>query len=175
MRTISGNSAASTVGKRKRCASTAAMGSPRTKSSSRLSSGTASSKLRSRRTSQVPLRALTRSKFQPCAVGTMNTGVASASISKLLPGNHLRSVTNLANHDLDNPLRNSRFPHAHHPKHRVLKSHQGGELLELLRGKPKRCANVLQAFELRVIGRSINAIRTPSELQKLVYQGVCQT
>src|SRR2546425_65750 len=148
MRTISGNSAGSTVGKRKRCASTAAMGSPRTKSSSTLRSGTASSKLRSRRTSQVPLRAPTRNKFQPCAVGTMNTGVASVSISKLLPGNQLRSVTNLAHHHLDNPLRRPRFPNAHHPKHRILKSHQGGELLELLRGKAKRCSNILQAFEL---------------------------
>src|SRR5947209_2766452 len=137
MRTISGNSAGSTVGKRKRCASTAAMGSPRIKSSSRLSSGTASSKLRSRRTSQAPLRAPKRNKFQPCAVGTMNTVVATASISKLLPGNQLRPVTNLSDHHLNHSLRNARFPDAHHAKHRVPKSHQGGELLELLGGKAK--------------------------------------
>jgi hypothetical protein len=105
----------------------------------------------------------------------MNTDVAAASISKLLPGNQLRPVTNLADHHLDNPLRNARFPNAHHPKDRVPKSHKGEELLELLRGQAKRCSNVFQAFELRVIGSSINPIRTASDLQKLVHHPFCQT
>jgi hypothetical protein len=50
-----------------------------------LSSGTASSSVRNRRTSHEPLLPEERRRFQPWAVGVMNTDVDSAPILKLPP------------------------------------------------------------------------------------------
>src|ERR1700716_875240 len=131
MRTISGNSAGSTVGKRSRCASTTEIGRPRTKSSSAFSNGTAASKLASKRTSQAPLRCPERNKFQPCAVGIKNTDVGVVSISKLLPRDHLRRKTDPAEHHLYDASGVARFSNAHYAKNRVLESNQTIKLLEL--------------------------------------------
>src|SRR2546426_12784252 len=101
MRTISGNSAGSSVGSRNRWASTAITGRLKTTSSSSFKSGTTSSSVRSIRTSQVPLRADERKKFQPCAVGVMNTDVDPASILKLLPSDQLGNGANFTDDHLD--------------------------------------------------------------------------
>src|ERR1700704_4117274 len=120
MRTISGNSAGSTVGKRSRCANTTEIGRPRTKSSSAFNNGTAASKLASKRTSQAPLRAPERNRFQPCAVGIKNTDAGVASISKLLPSDHHRSSTHPAEYHLHNASCVARFSNAHHAQNRIV-------------------------------------------------------
>src|SRR5712692_2049639 len=102
MRTISGNSAGSRVGSRNRWASTAITGRLNTTSSSAFKSGTTSSSVGSIRTSQAPLRTDERKRFQPCAVGVMNTDVDAASILKLLPGDQLGTDANSAENHLDN-------------------------------------------------------------------------
>src|SRR6266446_4719925 len=125
IRIISGNSAGSTVGKRNRCASTAVIGNPSTKSSVAASSGTASSKLRSIRTLQAPLRSAERRKFQPCAVGTMKTDADSTSISKLLPNDHLRNIARFTHHHLHSPRNIARFSDAQDTHYLVVESNQG--------------------------------------------------
>src|ERR1700730_10036976 len=112
MRTISGKAVGSTVGKRSRCASTIEIGRPSTRSSSAFNNGMAASKLASKRTYQAPLRSPERNKFQPCAVGTKNTDVGVISISKLLPGNHLRGKTDPAKYHLHNAGCVARFSNA---------------------------------------------------------------
>src|SRR6266404_1759988 len=107
------------------------MGSPSTKLSSAVNSGTASSKVRSLRTSQVPFRSAARKKFQPCAVGIMNTDVDAGSILKLLPRDQLRNVVHFADHHLHHSRRVARLPDAHNAKHLVPESDQAGKLLEL--------------------------------------------
>src|SRR6266567_2312089 len=111
------------------------MGSPSTRSSCAVSSGTASSNVRIMRTFQEPLPSAERKKFQPCAVGIIKTDVDVASILKLLPGNQLRNINIVspANHHLDDSHRLARFSNAYNPKHRVLKSDKAGQLLELFR------------------------------------------
>jgi hypothetical protein len=76
------------------------MGSPRTNSSLELRRGMASSKLPSKRTFQAPFCPPARNKFHPCAVGTINTDVGPISISKLLPGDHVRVRADLSDHHL---------------------------------------------------------------------------
>src|ERR1700704_4973861 len=122
MRTISGNSAGSTVGKRSRCANTTEIGRPRTKSSSAFNNGTAASKLASKRTSQAPLRAPERNRFQPCAVGIKKTDVGVASISKLLPwGNYQRRTkTRSAEDNLHNARRVTGFSYTDNSENLVL-------------------------------------------------------
>src|ERR1700738_3068481 len=120
MRTISGNSVGSTVGKRSRCASTSEIGRPSTRSSSAFNNGMAASKLASKRTSQAPLRSPERNKFQPCAVGVKNTDVGVASISKLLPGFHLGRKTHPSEHHLHDTGCVARFSDTHHPQNGVL-------------------------------------------------------
>src|SRR3977135_1405385 len=132
MRTISGNSAGSTVGKRSRCASTTEIGRPRIKSSSAFNNGTAASKLASKRTSQAPLRSPERNRFQPCAVGIKNTDVGAVSISKLLPRDHLRRKTDPAEYHLHDARGVARFSNADHAKNRVLKARQSIEFLGLV-------------------------------------------
>src|SRR5947207_10875883 len=90
MRTISGNSAGSTLGKRKRWARTAETGKPRTNSSVAERSGTASSSVCSLRTFHEPFCSAEQTKFQPCAVGIMKMDGLPGSISKLLPAEYLR-------------------------------------------------------------------------------------
>src|SRR5260370_12571030 len=107
------------------------MGNPSTKSSCAVSNGPASSKVRSLRTSQEPFRSAARKKFQPCAVGIMNTDVDVASISKLLPRDHLRNIVHFADHNLHHSRGAARFPDAHDAKHLVPESDQAGKLLEL--------------------------------------------
>src|ERR1700676_4363936 len=113
MRTISGNSAGSTVGKRSRCASTIEIGRPSTRSSSAFNNGMAASKLASKRTSQAPLCSPERNKFQPCAVGTKNTDVGVVSILKLLPAFQLRGNA-LREHHLHDSGCVAGFSHTHH-------------------------------------------------------------
>src|SRR5437667_6482735 len=105
------------------------MGSPSTKSSWAVSSGTASSKVRSLRTSQEPFRSAARKKFQPCAVGIINTGVDAGSISKLLPRYQLRNIVHFVNHHLHHSLGAARFPDAHYAKHLFSESDQADKLL----------------------------------------------
>ena len=82
IRTISGNSAGSTVGSRKRCARTAETGKLKTRSSCTETSDAASSKLWSKRTFHEPLASRARSRFQPCAVGVMKTWEDGVSMTK---------------------------------------------------------------------------------------------
>src|SRR5204862_5186447 len=116
-RIISGNSAGSTLGRRKRCAITAETGKPRTNSSLAESSGTASSNVCSLRTVHEPfcsvvpaatspappllcedLRAgndagaVERTKFQPLEVGMMKIDGISVWMLKFLPTEHLRTA-----------------------------------------------------------------------------------
>src|ERR1700730_2769019 len=130
MRTISGNSAGSTVGKQSRCASTTEIGRPRIKSSSAFNNGTGASKLASKRTSQAPLRSPERNRFQPCAVGIKNTDVGAVSISKLLPDFYLRDRTHPGEHHLHDTCCVAGFSNTHHPQNRVL-TNQTAELFEL--------------------------------------------
>src|SRR5881296_4026910 len=92
IRSISGNSVGSTVGRRNRWASTAETGKPRTKSSVAASSETASSNVCSLRTFHDPFCSAERRKFQPCAVGIMKIDGNPDSISKLLPTEYLRTT-----------------------------------------------------------------------------------
>src|SRR4029077_4559290 len=121
------------------------MGSPSTNSSWAVSSGTASSKVRSMRTSQEPFRSAARKKFQPCAVGIINTDVDATSISKLLPRDQLRNIVHFADHHLHHSRGVARFPNAHNAKYLVPESDQAGKLLELLGGKTKRRPHILEA------------------------------
>src|ERR1041385_3494923 len=172
MRTISENSAGSTVGKRNRWASTAAIGSPSTRSSSAVSKGTASSNVSIMRTVQEPLRSAERKRFQPCAVGIIKTGVDAVSISKLLPGNQLRNINIIrpSNHHLDDSHRLSRFSNANNSKHRVLKSDKAGQFLELFRRKAERRPHILDTFEWRIVGRSIEPVGATPHEQKSIDQ-----
>src|SRR3982074_1894551 len=120
MRTSIRAVAGQALGKQSRCASTTEIGRPRTKSSSAFNNGTAASKLASKRTSQAPLRAPERNRFQPCAVGIKNTDVDVASISKLLPGDHHRSSTHPAEYHLHNASCVARFSNAHHAQNRIV-------------------------------------------------------
>src|SRR4029077_4680068 len=113
------------------------MGSPSTKSSWAVSSGTASSKVRSLRTSQEPFRSAARKKFQPCAVGIMNTDVDAASISKLLPRDHLRNIGHFEDHHLHHSRGAARFPDAHNAKVLVPESDQPGKVRVLFGRKPE--------------------------------------
>src|SRR5437588_8907275 len=90
IRSISGNSAGSMLGRRNRWASTAETGKPRTNSSVAERSGTASSSVCSLRTFHEPFCSAEQTKFQPCAVGIIKMDDLPGSISKLLPAEHLR-------------------------------------------------------------------------------------
>src|SRR5215218_6446854 len=98
MRTISANSPSSTVGRRSRCARTAFTGNARTTLLAPLSNDTVSSMDATPLTSQEPFCPDARTTFQPCAAGTRNTGLLSASILNLPPGDQLRNVSAFA-HD----------------------------------------------------------------------------
>ena len=123
------------MGNRSRCASTAAIGSPRTTSSCAVSNGTASSNVRIISTFHEPLPSAERNKFQPCAVGIIKTDADVVSISKLLPGNQLRNINIVgpANHHLDDSHRRTRFASAYNSQNRVLESDKASQLLKLLR------------------------------------------
>src|SRR5206468_4429526 len=101
----SGNSAGSTLGRRNRWASTAVTGKPRTKSSVAESKDTASPSVCSLRTFHEPSWLVLsvaasrdgdgvpeRTKFHPCAVGSMKIDGIRVSISKLLPTHYLRAT-----------------------------------------------------------------------------------
>src|SRR6202049_1380822 len=134
------------------------MGNPSTKSSWAVSSGTASSKVRSLRTSHEPFRSAARKKFQPCAVGIINTGVDTASILKLPPRDQLRNIVHSADHHLHRSRNVARFPDAHNPKHRESEPDQAGKLLKLVRRQAQRCRRIIHASEWRVVGCSINSV-----------------
>src|SRR6266404_7854291 len=127
------------------------------------------------RTFQEPLRSPGRTKFQPCAVGIIKTGVDVASISKLLPGNQLRNINIVGppNHDLNDSHRLARFSNAHNSKHGIFESDNAGQLLELLRRKAERRAYVLQIFEWRIVGGPIDPVGTAPQEQKAVDQAFC--
>src|SRR5205807_3719856 len=90
-----------------------------TRSSSALRSGTASSRVRSRRTFQAPLRSDARRKFQPCAVGVMNTDVGAGSMLKLLPGDQYRTGGGSLKHHLHSARGVSCFADTDDAKHRA--------------------------------------------------------
>src|SRR6202795_4960980 len=142
------------------------MGRPSTKSSCAVSSGTASSKVRSLRTSQEPFRSAARKKFQPCAVGIMNTDVDAASISKLLPRDHLRNIVHFADHHLHLSRGAARFPDAHNAKPLVPECDHAAKLLKLFRRKAERSTHIIQACEWRVISRSIDPVRAAAQREK---------
>src|SRR6476620_2054752 len=93
IRSISGNSVGSMLGRRNRWASTAETGKPRTKSSVTPSSGTASSRVCSLRTFHEPFCSAERRKFQPCPVGIMKIDGVPGSILTLLPAEYLRATS----------------------------------------------------------------------------------
>ena len=70
------------VGRRNRCARTAAIGKLKTTLSWVERSGTASSSVRSKRTFHEPLSLRARRRFQPFAAGVIKTGVDVGSITK---------------------------------------------------------------------------------------------
>src|SRR6202040_1551544 len=144
------------------------MGSPSTNSSWAVSSGTASSKVRSLRTSQEPFRSAARKKFQPCAVGIINTGVDAASISKLLPRDQLGHIVHSDDHHLHRSRNVARFPDAHNPKHRDSEPDQADNLLKLVRRQAQRCRRIIHASKWRVVGCSINPVWAAPQSEKAI-------
>jgi len=142
IRIISGNSAGSTVGKRNRWASTAATGSPRTKSSVTASNGTASFSVCSLRIFHEPFRSAERRKFQPCAVGIIKMDICPVSISKLLPADQLGNIAALSHYHLHGACNVARSSYAHNTEDLVFESDQGRNLLKLLRCKAKHSLNI---------------------------------
>src|SRR5882724_1352166 len=170
IRSMSGNSAGSILGRRKRWARTAETGKPSTNSSVAVSSGTASSSVCSLRTFHEPFCSAERRKFQPCAVGIMKIDGIPASILKLLPNEYLRMTNSyylFLHYHLHKARHVARFSGAHDAEDSigtfednwVLKQRPG------LEAEHSKCRLLIQ---LGVVGCSIDSIRTLAQLQERI-------
>ena len=119
------------------------------------------------RTSQVPLAARRRTRFQPRPEGAIKTGSDAGSILKFLPTNHLGRRAFPNNH-LDCSCHVAGFTHANDAHNRVIESDQAGKLRKLLRCESERKPNLIERFEVRIVLCAVDPIRAAPQLQKAI-------
>src|SRR5262245_6569266 len=94
------------------------------------------------RTSQAPLAARRRIKFQPWPEGEIKMGSDAGSILKFLPTNHL-GLSAFPNNHLDRARHVTRFSNADDALNLVIESDYGGNLRKLVRCESERKPNLI--------------------------------